>query len=74
LQREITFQEQILAQWCGVRLNPDPAPKAPAWPDRAPGAACSGARLADCLTEFGGALALACSTCGTEYERTGRLQ
>lgn len=76
LSREILFQEVILEQWCGVRFNPEPkASREPgAWPSQAPGAACQGQHVQDCLRQFGPALELACSTCGTSYERTGRLQ
>lgn len=75
-QREALFQESVLA-FMGVPWPPEgwaeDAEAAGSWPAGGVGAACRNEHLAECLQDFGSGLALACSTCGSAYERTGRL-
>lgn len=72
-QREILFQEAVLA-FMGVDWNSEPDERpASAWPDQGLGARCRGGHVRECMQEFGNALELVCSTCATSYERTGRL-
>ncbi|NJB66436.1 hypothetical protein GGQ74_000076 [Desulfobaculum xiamenense] len=67
-QREELFREAVLA-FLGVG-RAEAAPP-PAQPRQDVGTACGGRRVGECALVFGTGLALACSSCGTDYERRG---
>lgn len=68
-QREAVFQEAVLA-FMGVAWPPKKTPaETPPQPRQGVGAACGGQCVDECARTFGTGLALACSSCGTAYER-----
>jgi len=67
-ERERIFQEAVLSL-LGVEWNPHQREKAEVQPRQKIGTACGGRNLRECKQRFGRGLALACSSCGTAYEK-----